>query len=134
MPLSKPLRLARMIALITISVVVLTASLVSFAESYRGLYLWAAHHNLSGVWAYVWPIQIDSNPHTLDAPRKRAPKSSRKRPVVAPEYAEMVFASVLNSGKIPSLRSIKTKLHVGAPRARVLREHLTAAAGRKLAA
>ena len=35
------------------------ASLVSFAESYRGLYLWAHHHGLAGIWAAIWPLQVD---------------------------------------------------------------------------
>jgi hypothetical protein len=38
---------------------VASASLVSFAESYRGLYLWADHHGLSGPWAVAWPLQVD---------------------------------------------------------------------------
>jgi hypothetical protein len=48
------------VALAVIAVVVGAASLVSFGESYRGLYLWAAHHGLSGLWAYAWPLQVDT--------------------------------------------------------------------------
>jgi hypothetical protein len=48
-----------MAALAAISVLVAGASLVSFAESYRGLYLWAHEHGLQGVWAAVWPLQVD---------------------------------------------------------------------------
>lgn len=47
-------------ALAAIAVLVAAASLVSFAESYRALYLWAAHHGLHGAWAYLWPLQIDT--------------------------------------------------------------------------
>lgn len=54
------LRHARVIALVLIAVLVLAASLVSFAESYRGLYLWAAHHGITGPWAYAWPLQVDT--------------------------------------------------------------------------
>jgi hypothetical protein len=36
------------------------ASLVSFAESYRGLYLWAHGHGLAGLWAVAWPLQVDT--------------------------------------------------------------------------
>lgn len=53
------LRVPRMAALIAISVLVAGASLVSFAESYRGLYLWAHKHGLHGVWAACWPLQVD---------------------------------------------------------------------------
>lgn len=47
-------------ALWIISLLVLAATSVSFAESYRALYLWAIHHKLSGSWAAAWPIQIDT--------------------------------------------------------------------------
>ncbi len=49
----------RKAALAAIAVLVAAASLVSFAESYRALYLWASHHGLHGIWAYFWPLQID---------------------------------------------------------------------------
>src|SRR5216683_4293918 len=53
------LRTPRRAALAAIAFLVAAASLVSFAESYRGLYLWAAHHGLSGPWAVAWPLQVD---------------------------------------------------------------------------
>jgi len=53
------LRVPRRIALAAIAVLVAGASLVSFAESYRGLYLWAHHHGLAGPWAILWPLQVD---------------------------------------------------------------------------
>jgi Protein of unknown function (DUF2637) len=53
------LRVPRFAALVVITVLVTAASLVSFAESYRGLYLWASHHGLSGVWAAGFPLQCD---------------------------------------------------------------------------
>jgi hypothetical protein len=53
------LRAPRLAALVTIAVLVAAASLVSFAESYRGLYAWAAEHGLSGPWAVIWPLQVD---------------------------------------------------------------------------
>jgi hypothetical protein len=40
-------------------VLVAAASLVSFAESYRGLYDWAHEHGLSGAWVAIWPLQVD---------------------------------------------------------------------------
>ena len=50
---------ARRAALIAICVLVGAASLVSFAESYRGLWLWAHEHGLHGLWAVAWPLQVD---------------------------------------------------------------------------
>jgi hypothetical protein len=58
-PQTAILRGPRLAALIAVTVLVSGASLVSFAESYRGLYLWAAHHGLSGLWAALWPVQVD---------------------------------------------------------------------------
>lgn len=53
------LRVPRMGALIAIAVLITGASMVSFAESYRGLYLWALHHGLTGIWAAAFPAQVD---------------------------------------------------------------------------
>ena len=53
------LRIPRRAALAAITVLVAAASLVSFAESYRGLYAWAHEHGLSGAWAVIWPLQVD---------------------------------------------------------------------------
>jgi Protein of unknown function (DUF2637) len=53
------LRAPRRAALVAIAVLVAAASLVSFAESYRGLYVWAHEHGLSGPWAVAWPLQVD---------------------------------------------------------------------------
>ena len=53
------LRVPRGIALALIAALVAVASLVSFAESYRGLYLWAHRHGLAGLWAAIWPLQVD---------------------------------------------------------------------------
>jgi hypothetical protein len=53
------LRIPRRAALVAISVLVAAASLVSFAESYRGLYDWAGEHGLTGQWQVIWPLQID---------------------------------------------------------------------------
>jgi hypothetical protein len=53
------LRVPRRAALAAIATLVAAASLVSFAESYRGLYLWAHHHGLAGGWAVIWPLQVD---------------------------------------------------------------------------
>jgi len=53
------LRVPRRAALAAITVLVVAASLVSFAESYRGLYVWAHRHGLTGAWALIWPLQVD---------------------------------------------------------------------------
>jgi len=60
-PATQPgiLRGPRRAALVVIAVLVAAASLTSFAESYRGLYDWAREHGLSGVWAVIWPLQVD---------------------------------------------------------------------------
>jgi hypothetical protein len=59
-PATGILRFPRRIALTAIAVLIGAASGVSFAESYRGLYEWAAHHGLTGIWAYAWPCQVDT--------------------------------------------------------------------------
>jgi hypothetical protein len=53
------LRIPRVAALVAVAVLVAAASLVSFAESYRGLFLWARGHGVPGIWAAVWPLQVD---------------------------------------------------------------------------
>jgi Protein of unknown function (DUF2637) len=53
------LRVPRRIALALVAALVAAASLVSFAESYRGLYPWAHRHGLAGLWAALWPLQVD---------------------------------------------------------------------------
>jgi hypothetical protein len=58
-PLPGILRGPRQAALIAVAALVAAASLTSFAESYRGLYDWAREHGLSGIWAAVWPLQVD---------------------------------------------------------------------------
>src|SRR5260370_3948219 len=53
------LRIPRITALWATASLVLAASGVSFAESYRGLFLWAHAHGLAGPWAAIWPLQVD---------------------------------------------------------------------------
>ncbi len=53
------LRGPRRAALVAITVLVAGASLVSFAESYHALYLWAARHGAGGDWALIWPAMVD---------------------------------------------------------------------------
>lgn len=50
----------RLAALAAIAAVITTASAASFAESYRGLWLWASHHGLAGFWAAAFPLQVDA--------------------------------------------------------------------------
>lgn len=53
------LRGPRRAALIAITVLVVAASVTSFSESFRGLFIWAHEHGLAGIWAAVWPLQVD---------------------------------------------------------------------------
>jgi hypothetical protein len=53
------LRQLRRAALTAIGILVTAASVTSFAESYRGLFLWAGHHGLSSIWAAGFPLQVD---------------------------------------------------------------------------
>ena len=53
------LRTPRRAALVAITVLVAAGSVVSFAESYRGLLSWAREHGLTGAWAVLWPLQVD---------------------------------------------------------------------------
>lgn len=47
-------------AIAATGVLVTAASAASFAESYRGLWLWARHHGLAGFWAAAFPLQVDA--------------------------------------------------------------------------
>jgi hypothetical protein len=49
----------RAAALVAITVLIIAATLTSFAESYRALYEWALGHGLAGIWAVIWPLQVD---------------------------------------------------------------------------
>ena len=50
----------RKYALRVISILVAMATVVAFAESYRALYTWALRHELTGIWAFAFPAQIDT--------------------------------------------------------------------------
>lgn len=50
----------RRAALAAIAVLAVASCLVSFGESYRGLYEWAARHGVTGVWVIIWPLQVDT--------------------------------------------------------------------------
>lgn len=54
------LRGPRRVALALIAMVMAAASLVALAQSYRGLYDWARGHGLPGIWAGLWPLQVDT--------------------------------------------------------------------------
>jgi Protein of unknown function (DUF2637) len=56
---NRVLAVPRRAALIAITVLVAAATSAAFAESYRGLYDWAAGHGLTGEWAVIWPLQVD---------------------------------------------------------------------------
>ena len=48
------------VALMAIAGLVAATTTASLAESYRGLWLWARHHGLAGVWAAAFPLQLDT--------------------------------------------------------------------------
>lgn len=54
------LGVARRVALTLITLVIMAADGAAFAESYRGLYMWATHHTLAGFWAAAFPLQVDA--------------------------------------------------------------------------
>jgi hypothetical protein len=54
------LRGPRRLALAVIALVLAAASVVALAESYRGLYDWSRGHGLPGLWAAIWPLQVDT--------------------------------------------------------------------------
>lgn len=54
------LRTFRTAALWAIGILTATADGAAFTESYRGLFLWAQHHDLAGFWAAAFPAQVDT--------------------------------------------------------------------------
>lgn len=57
--LGGPLRAFRAAALLAIGIVVTTADIAAFTESYKGLFDWGESHGLSGFWAAAFPLQVD---------------------------------------------------------------------------
>lgn len=51
---------ARTGALAVAALITVAASGTAFAESYRGLMLWAAGHGVPGVWGDIWPLMVDA--------------------------------------------------------------------------
>lgn len=112
------LRHARVIALVLIAVLVLAASLVSFAESYRGLYLWAAHHGITGPWAYAWPLQVD----TFVAVGELALFVGMVAPADAQSAALMALKATTAAGNPLSGRQLETRFGLTRAEATRLRE------------
>src|SRR5215469_13660071 len=54
------IRAPRWVALRFVALLVLAAAVASFAQSYRGLYLWAVHHGETGFWGGAWPLMVDT--------------------------------------------------------------------------
>jgi hypothetical protein len=73
------LRVLRGTALTAISVIITGADGAAFAESYRGLWVWALHHGLSGFWAAAFPLQVDTFP-ARRSPHRRRDWQPRERP------------------------------------------------------
>lgn len=59
-PLTAWLRAPRWVVLRLVAALILATSAASFAQSYRGMYLWATGHGLAGNWARFWPLQVDT--------------------------------------------------------------------------
>jgi len=49
----------RSAALRIVAGLVALSTTVAFGESYRALYLWAAHHDVPSGWAFTWPAMVD---------------------------------------------------------------------------
>jgi hypothetical protein len=54
------LKVPRAFSLGLISTLIIAAAVASFAESYRALVIWALSHGLHGLWAAIFPLQVDS--------------------------------------------------------------------------
>src|SRR5260221_3292459 len=50
----------RFVAVIGMTAFITVASIASFTESYRALFIWAIHHGMAGFWAAIWPMQVDT--------------------------------------------------------------------------
>ena len=68
---------------------------------------------------YPRPVSVPRTVPSTRAPR-RAPSGKAKSP-------EKLFAAELAAGTVPSLRAIKSRMHVGTDRARVIRDQLAQA-------
>lgn len=53
--------------------------------------------------------------------------SRRRAPSAKPRPVERVFAAELEAGTVPSIRAIKTRMHVGTDKARIVRDQLAQA-------
>ncbi len=58
--MTRILRGPRFVALIGMTTLITGASVASFTESYRALFIWAIHHGMAGFWAAIWPMQVDT--------------------------------------------------------------------------
>lgn len=56
----KGLSRLRIAAVWTLGGLVNLAMVVSFTESYHGLYLWATGHKVTGLFGYAWPLMVDA--------------------------------------------------------------------------
>lgn len=65
----------------------------------------------------------ESEPETVSA-RVRSSRAPRRAPASRSKSPERVFAADIERGELPSLRVVKTQLHVGTDRARVIRDQL----------
>lgn len=60
LPMTPALARIKIGVLWLLGVIVAAADITAFAESYNGLRSWALNHRLHGIWADVWPLQVDA--------------------------------------------------------------------------
>jgi hypothetical protein len=70
------------------------------------------------------PEEAPETPIRRTRTRSRTASRSRTRNAPTPAEVEVHFAADLASGQVPAVRRIQRELHVGAPRARALRDHM----------
>jgi hypothetical protein len=73
-------------------------------------------------------VEPVSRPYPARVPRQRAVSEARGARASGrrQKSPERVFATEIERGELPSLRSIKARMHVGTPRAREVRDQLAA--------
>jgi hypothetical protein len=98
---------------------------------------YGAAFGLTGAVISAWPaIAFIGSAELLMVSIRRTQPASDKAPVLAPVSADIpepdslrvqaaaVFAGELAAGRIPSIRAIRSKFHIGQPRAQQVRAHL----------
>ena len=103
------------------------AAMLALAALMRQVFSLAVEAHLTSTPATAPPPHGESTPEgpRTRAARPRTRRRTRKRPVTEID-AEREFMDELAAGTVPSLRSIRSRMHVGDQRAAALREHMKA--------